>query len=135
MKKAGSIVLLLLLCLQIFAQLPPPGESRDYYIQKGDALRKEARLKLGAGVGLIIIGGYFFRQVIVSENNNDDITIPVILVLAGFPVALTSVPAFVNAAKYERRAEMMVQFKLQPPPPGTPSMVKQMPSVGVCLQW
>jgi hypothetical protein len=134
MKKAGSIVLLLLLCLQVFAQLPPPGESRDYYYKKSDAFRQEAWLKLIVGGGMMIGGFVAFTSSLDSDSQSGSEVFGIIM-LAGFPVALTSVPTFVKAAKYERRGEMMLGVKLQPPPPGTPSFVKNMPSVGITLQW
>lgn len=137
MKQGLLTIACWMLLLQGFAQLPPAGESRDYYFQKSDALRSQAWIRLGAGVGMMIIGGYFLRQASMDEDyyDSDKVTIPFILLLSGFPVALTSVPTFVQASKYEHRGEMMLGIQLQPPPPGAPSFVKRMPAVGITFQW
>lgn len=122
------------LLLQGSAQMPEPEKTKEYYYNKSEELRREAWLKLIVGGGMIVGGFLGFSSSLNSDSEKGSEVLAIIM-LGGFPVALTSVPTFVRASRYEKRADMMVQFKMMPLPPGTPRVVKQIPSVGICFQW
>lgn len=122
------------LLLQGSAQMPEPGKTKEYYYNKSEELRREAWLKLIVG-GSMMIGGFLAFASSLDTDSGSGSEVLGIVMLGGFPVALTSVPTFVKASRYEKRADMMVQFKLLPPPPGMQRLVQQMPSVGICFQW
>lgn len=134
MKKILMVLIGCALLLQGSAQMPEPGKTKEYYYNKSEELRREAWLKLIVGGGMMIGGALAFISSLDSDSGSSSGVLAIVM-LGGFPVALTSVPTFVKASKYEKRADMMVQFKLQPPPPGLPGVARQIPSVGIRIQW
>ena len=124
MKKTALLATALLWMLQATAQ--EPVKDKAYYLDKSKNQKTAGWVLLGAGTAMMIGGGIAFsNSSIFDESWGAGATVMTI----GVPVALTSIPFFISAAKNKGRAEAMATLHLSPVPVGT--VVKCVPQVGV----
>lgn len=124
MKKATLLATALLWMLQVTAQ--EPVKDKVYYLEKSKNQKTAGWVLVSAGVAMMVGGGIAFNNSsIFDESWETGATIMTI----GVPVALTSVPFFISAARNKGRAEAMATLHMSPVPVGT--VVKCIPQLGI----
>lgn len=97
MKKIICFMAVLLFALNSYSQTPAP--TKDYYLKKSKTQKTVGWIMLGGGVTMATIG-------FINYNNDPSgiINNSLIISLAGVGVALGSIPVFLSAGHFSRKA-------------------------------
>lgn len=99
MKPVMSFILCLLFYCTCYAQNSPSKEiNKDYYLHKSKVKRTIGYSFLGSGVALFITGG------IIDRVKKPELLAGFTYEFAGITSSLVSIPFFVSASKYKRKA-------------------------------
>ncbi len=106
MKKTAICLLLISLGGVTYCQQTPPAkqDTRNEFLIKSKKQKTTAWVLLGAGSAMMIVGGIEWQKNFNIFTSGGDTEGAVML--AGVPVALSSIPFFISAAKNKGRAEV-----------------------------
>ena len=114
MKQLTGLLLAFLLLLRAAAQEPVIVKDKQYYLDKSKSQKTAAWIFAGAGTAMIIGGAIGFSQNFEVFGPGGETE--ALIMVAGVPVALASIPFFISASRNKGRAEAMAGPVLQPVP-------------------
>jgi hypothetical protein len=121
MKHVSGLIVALLLLVQATAQEPLVVKDKQYYLNKSKSQKTTAWILGGAGTAMVIGGAIAFGRNFELFGPGGETE--ALIMVAGVPVALASIPFFISAAKNKGKAEAMAGPSLQTIPYGTTRVV------------
>ena len=114
----------------------PQVNSKEYFLEKRSSLNTTAWVLLGVGVTLGTVGTIMYENSINTDGGWNQVTNAwggAVMMVAGSALVITSVPIFIRAGYYKRRAmDMSASLKLEPYQSGL--AVKHFPSIGLSIR-
>lgn len=110
----------------------PLSELKVKYAQKSKSLNTTGWILLGTGTAMVTIGAIQFEKNFSIFNNGGEAE--AILMVAGVPVVLASIPCFIVARHYKKMAtvelENIQSFELR----GTTPVARYIPGIKISVQ-
>ncbi len=126
MKKAFSLIVLLIIVVNIYSQTTAEYSTADYYLQKSKSQNKTGWILLGVGSITTVIGfiGFDKNFVMFEEGGNDTkADIYGFVTLAGLVMDIASIPVFISASRNKKRAAtLVINNQILPQPINSPTM-------------